>query len=445
MAHRIAVGRSVVGLRVVVALALLSSVVACASPAGGGHRAASGPTSVASSTVSPDEALIARARTQGAQYDYEAALATLASASTEAAGSELERVRQAKAAAVVWKDNTAISHLFYHSLVVDPKRAFTAGRQGAGFSQYMVTVSEFTDQLRQIYAKGYVLVRPQDIAAPGEDGVLRRRPIVLAPGKQPLVLSVDDVSYYEYMEGKGFATNLVKAADGRVVNTYVDAAGKSTQGNFDVMPIVDDFVRQHPDFSYRGAKGVLGLTGYNGILGYRTSVRGYGDTAATRSEQGKAKAVATAMKANGWQFASHSWGHINVTESTVKRIQADAQRWDREVRPLVGATPLLIYPFGADISGVAKYSDGNPKFTFLHDTEGFHYFFNIDTSRPSWMQIDGQSLRQARINVDGITLQRALNKRSTVLDLFFDARSTIDPLRPLPVPGSGRGPVPGVG
>ncbi|MEO6021193.1 MAG: hypothetical protein ABIP45_13185 [Knoellia sp.] len=134
-----------------------------------------------------------------------------------------------------------------------------------------------------------------------------------------------------------------------------------------------------------------------------------------------------------------------MTESTVKRIQADAQRWDREVRPLVGATPLLIYPFGADISGVAKYSDGNPKFTFLHDTEGFHYFFNIDTSRPSWMQIDGKSLRQARINVDGITLQRALNKRSTVLDLFFDARSTIDPLRPLPVPGSGRGPVPGVG
>ena len=37
------------------------------------------------------------------------------------------------------------------------------------------------------------------------------------------------------------------------------------------MPIVDDFVREHPDFSYRGDKGTIALTGYNGVLGYRSS------------------------------------------------------------------------------------------------------------------------------------------------------------------------------
>ena len=32
------------------------------------------------------------------------------------------------------------------------------------------------------------------------------------------------------------------------------------------------FHRRDPDFSYRGAKGTIALTGYDGILGYRTDI-----------------------------------------------------------------------------------------------------------------------------------------------------------------------------
>mgnify|MGYP000718429092 FL=1 len=34
-----------------------------------------------------------------------------------------------------------------------------------------------------------------------------------------------------------------------------------------MVPLIDRFVEEHPDFSYRGAKGIVALTGYNGILG----------------------------------------------------------------------------------------------------------------------------------------------------------------------------------
>lgn len=458
-------GHAPIGGRAAVVLALLASLAACATPPTRGDtsgRATPDPTSTSTSsnqgsstlttsasptaTASAQEQVLTTALRQAAQYDYDGALHTLGASTSPAAATETAAVKRAKATAVAWPDNTAISHLFYHSLVVDPARAFSAGRQGVGFSQYMVTVSEFTAQLQQIHDHGYVLVHPQDIAAPGTGGVMKRMPIVLPPGKKPLVLSIDDVSYYEYMSGKGFATNLVPTRDGRVVNTYVDASGAAHVGNFDVMPIVDDFVREHPDFSYRGAKGTIGLTGYNGILGYRTSVRSYGDTATTRREQSRARVVADALKAQGWNFASHTWGHINLTTSSLDRIRHDAQRWDREVRPLVGDTPLLIDPFGADISGVERYGRGNAKFTFLHDKGRFQYFFNVDASTTHWMQIGPQSLRQARINVDGITLQRALSGRTKVLTPFFDAASTIDPLRPLPVPLPGSaGPAPGVG
>ncbi|KGN39261.1 polysaccharide deacetylase [Knoellia subterranea KCTC 19937] len=335
-------------------------------------------------------------------------------------------------------------HLFYHSLVVDPARAFTGSRQGIGFSQYMVSVSEFTKQLEQIHENGWVLVHPQDLAAPGPDGTMTRKRLMLPAGKKPLVLSIDDVSYYEYMKGKGFASKLVIAPDGRVRNTYVDAAGREQVGAFDVVPIVDDFVRAHPDFSHNGAKGTIALTGYNGILGYRTSAREYGDNATTRKEQASAKAVAAALKGEGWNFASHTWGHINMTSSSLERVKADSGRWDREVRPLVGDTPLLVYPFGADIAGVEKYSTRNAKFSYLHGREEFSYFFNVDASRTHWMQLTSHAMRQARINVDGMTMQRTLSGRTTVLDGFFDTKSTVDPARPLPVPG-GAGPVPGGG
>lgn len=87
-----------------------------------------------------------------------------------------------------------------------------------------------------------------------------------------MALSVDDVSYYSYMDGAGFVSNLV-LKDGRVTNTYVDARGNMHFGSFDVSTVVDDFVCEHPDFAYHGDKGTIALTGDNGILGYRSSVR----------------------------------------------------------------------------------------------------------------------------------------------------------------------------
>ena len=254
----------------------------------------------------------------------------------------------------------------------------------------------------------------------------------------PLVLSVDDTSYYESMTNRGFATNLVVDSLGRVVNTYTDAAHVTVQGDYDCIPIIDDFVRAHPDFSYHGDKidrpdrlrGDLGLPEQRAGLRERAFDPSRGTT--------PARTVADAIKAEGWNFASHTWGHINMTRASLVTVQHDARLWDAEVRPLIGDTHELIFPFGADISDVGTYSQSNAKYAFLHGVEHFDYFFNVDASRDAWMQLTPGSLRQARIDVDGITLQRSLDRRTHVLDVFFDPRSTIDPRRPLPVPMVGR-------
>ncbi len=369
-----------------------------------------------------------------AQYDYVGAEKLLVHDPSTAAKKALADIERQRARTRAWPDTTEVSHLFYHSLIVDPARAFAKNQpQRVGYAEYMVTISEFRAQLQQIYQHGYVLVHPQRLVAKNATGALRPATLMLPPGKKPLVLSVDDVNYYEYMTGAGFASNLT-LKNSQVTNTYRDADGRDHLGAYDVPTVIDEFVQKHPDFSYRGDKGILAVTGYNGVLGYRSSVKEYGNTPHTRSQGQQAKTVADALKAEGWQFASHTWGHINLTTAPLSHIKADARLWDTEVRPIVGPTDELVYPFGADISGMAKYSPDNKKYAFLRGAAGFDYFFPIDASKPSWSQLTGQSWRQARINVDGFSMQRELDGKQTALENFFNTKSTVDPLRPLPLP-----------
>ena len=78
---------------------------------------------------------------------------------------------------VAWPDVRRVPHLFFHSLVVDPDRAFHVEQSEAdGYLNFMVTLDEFTRILEQVYARGYVLVSPHELYEVGEDDVVRPRP-----------------------------------------------------------------------------------------------------------------------------------------------------------------------------------------------------------------------------------------------------------------------------
>lgn len=103
------------------------------------------------------------------------------------------------------------------------------------------------------------------------------------------------------------------------------------------------------------------------------------------------------------------------------------------MEPLIGETDLLIYPFGADIAGVEDY--GGEKFSYLKD-QGINAFFGIDTSVPAWGQLGPDYLRQARINVDGISLKNAIEGKSETVSEFFDPESVLDEQRPDTISGT---------
>jgi len=385
---------------------------------------------------------------KAAMYDYDGAIELLkAEAGYEEdtkAKALVAEYEAEKAKLVKWPDNTKISHIFVHSLIVDTSRAF--GKQSSqplGYNKYMTTVEEFNRIIESMYAKGYVLVSVHDIAELVTDEAgnkkLVQKDIMLPPGKEPFVLSQDDVNYYAYMDNDGFADRLVVGPDGIPTCQYTDIDGNVSYGEYDVVPIIDRFIKEHPDFSYRGSKGILAVTGYEGALGYDTglSMKIYDGLSEEEkmkrinAERVKATAVADALKADGWEFASHSYTHSNMTDATIEKMQYDSKRWKDEVEIILGPTDIYIYPYGADICDWHGYK--GEKFELLK-SYGFWYFCNVDSSR-YWIQIRGDYFRMGRINTDGERMHKTIKNLADAsienrLAYFFDVKEVYDDSRP---------------
>ncbi|PQZ87811.1 polysaccharide deacetylase [Arthrobacter sp. MYb222] len=391
-------------------------------------------------TPAPDPAAVEKAEQEEARvdgvraeinrladgYDYDAAIKLAKNDSAEQLNQMASGLEEEEGQVSAWKEPNNIPHLFFHSLIVDPGRAFDEGSSSQGYADYMVTQKEFAAILDELYARDYVLVNPEDFASLDGQGQMEYRDIMLPQGKKPVVLSIDDLSYYEYMEGDGFASKLVLDKDGKVRNEYVDAEGKTQVGAFDVTTMVDDFVTEHPDFTYRDARGLIAMTGYNGAFGYRTSASQYPQSKTLEADQKKAAEIAEAMKNSGWVFASHSWGHIATGTVSMDRLKRDTKLWKAEVEPIVGKTGHYIYPFGSDIARTQRYA--GDRYQFFKD-QGFDYFYGVDGTTRTWMQQGDEYQRQMRINVDGLQFAKELRGDRPVLGSFFKVEDVIDPAR----------------
>ena len=374
------------------------------------------------------EQLISEGDRLAASYDYDQAIATIQSYGEKYVKKKdlvaaIDRYEAEKSQMVKFDDIHQITHVFFHTLLVDNQKAFDGEYTEAGYNQYMTTVGEFRQILDALYARGYVLVNLHDIAHEETDEAgnvhFAEGAIYLPEGKKPLVMSQDDVSYYTYMTGDGFASKLVIGEDGLPTCEYVQDDGTVVYGDYDLVPILAKFIDEHPDFSYRGAKATLAITGYDGVLGYRTSPTGDGYNP---DDIETAKAVANRMKELGWVFASHSWGHQRYGEISADKLKEDAQKWQDEVQPILGDTDILIYAHGNDIGGMEEYS--GEKYEILRSF-GFRYFCNVDAHQ-YWVQLGDDYLRTGRRNLDGYRMYF----NPEMLDDLFDAKKVYDQTRP---------------
>ncbi|MDO4522134.1 MAG: hypothetical protein Q4B57_03185, partial [Eubacteriales bacterium] len=328
-----------------------------------------------------------------ASYDYSAALEELAK--IEPDYQDDERVISAKiefqrlqGLMVNYKGD--IPHLSFKTLVVDPGLAYDDDDMGVYFNYWTLTTTEFERILESLYERNYILMNIEDVVVEveNEDGTTSfalNNPAV-PRGKTPMIFSFAEANYYDSQKNNGFSNRMVLDEDGSVQNEYRDAEGNTSVGAYDIVPILDEFVEKHPDFSLRGAKGIISVTGYQGVFGYGI------ETGATQIRE-----IADALKANGWRIACHGYSNSALdSELDNEEFVEDIETWEEKVGSLVGNTNLLIYPYGEDLA--PEYG----KHTWLLE-QGFQYFFSIWTTA-DWLEVNPTFIRQSRRTLDGYDL-----------------------------------------
>ena len=324
-----------------------------------------------------------------------------------------------------------VEHLFFHPVVAYPELAFDGDSKSDGIDDWMVTAGEYLKILESVYEKGYVLVDIADCWSEqtDESGQTRmvKNTLYLPEGKKPLILSYDDVNYYEYMLANGFTYKLIIGEDGKLWSWGLDPQGNEVVSrDLDAVTILDKFVEEHPDFSPFGAKGCLSLTGYEGILGYRTQTDSKSWTAEQEANRQKeieaVKPIVAELKRTGWTFGSHTWGHISLNTRTFDAVTADMQKWFAEVGSLVGETSVLFYPFGGRLDGDDVQQSG-PAFRWMQE-HGFRIFCSVGIDSWSKCKSDISAVICDRLHPDGTTLRSAKARERYMK--FYDAKDIID-------------------
>ena len=332
-----------------------------------------------------------------------------------------------------------IKHIFFHPLIAFPELAFDGDYIAQGFDDWFITVKEFNKILDSLYKNDYILIdinyiyeekiefgdlnKPSDLSksdksdviSSGSKKLITKRDLLLPPGKKPIIISIDDNNYYKYMKQNGVVHKLILDFKGNVSDYSITPDGKELiSKENDIIPILNEFVKNHPDFSFRGAKGIIALTGYEGILGYRTDNPPAPNIEEEKQEAGK---IIKRLKETGWTFACHGYGHLDAIKSSYETLKKDTQRWKDEVESLVGPTSVYIFPFG---SGVLP---GSEKSNYLRDA-GFPIMCAVGNG--DYIDYATDVIYMDRIHIDGV----AFKDRMPILKEMFEIDEVVDEVRP---------------
>lgn len=394
------------------------------------------------------QTIIAQADVLMQSYDYESAIALLNSFSGDLSvytdvNDKIIACEAAQKDMVAWTDPSQIVNLSFQLLIADPSRSFSNEMYGYSFNRNFITTGEFSSILQQLYSNGYVLVQLSDFIEEQADAngniTYKAKPLYLPKDKKPLVLTQTNVNYSYYLidsdgdhvadaNGSGFASKLLW--DGAAFTSQmVDSNGRTVTGAYDMVPILESFVKQHPDFSYKGAKATLALTGYNGLFGYRTHPRAaqYFGEDAYRKDIEDVKVLIAALRQNGYTMAFYTYDNVSYGEYSTDLIQVDLQDWANEAAPIIGDLDILVYAQQADITTDQFYSGA--KYELLRNA-GFRYFLGFCNDGAPWATITNEYVRQGRLMVTGSNLAYHADWFASL----FDAASVLDPSRGV-VPG----------
>ena len=363
--------------------------------------------------------LLEQAAIKASGYDYQGAIELLDSFSGDMNKftqilSDRGKYSQLLSTVVEITNYSQLPNLSFNVLIADPARAFKDEKYGSAYNQNFVTVDEFAKILDQLYSNGYVLVNFDSFVEKTTDDAgnvsYTTKPIYLPADKKPFMLTETLVNYFGYQidgdgdgkadaKGGGFASKLI-VKDGEITCEMVDADGNTVYGAYDLVPILNEFIAEHPDFAYRGARATLAVTGKEGIFGHRINKKDSAEVAA-------ATELVQELREQGYLIACNTYENLNYDKNKATDIQADLKSWTDEITPVLGDVDILVFARGSDISDYT-----GPKFNVLYSS-GFRFFVSSASNGIPATEVNRTYIRQYRIMVTGSLMVNSPNTLSS--------------------------------
>lgn len=300
-----------------------------------------------------------------------------------------------------------IFSLSFNTLMAFPEKALGDNNNlSASFDESKITISEFKNILYELYKNNYVLISINQII---DSKTLEQIPLKLPKNKKPILLVFDNVSYKSNYQNLGEIDKIIIDRNNNLA-TYTTKKSIQDRVAYDneFILILENFIKQFPDFSFNGAKGIIFLTGENGILGYNTNHK----NASSKYESKRVSEVIKKLKSLGWQFGCNNYSYKLDSSLSDMEFAKDLSLWNAEVSPLIGTTNLYAYPYGENDENSSKQE--------LLITSGFKIFFECGDPNPIQKVSDTYHFYYYKIN------GKTLRENARILDKLFTCEKVYD-------------------
>ena len=383
--------------------------------------------SAAAQAQQENQRILEQAEKLAAEYNYEDAITLLDSVGDLTEHQDLQAKRaeyiNTMTSMVEYNNPHDIPNLSFHLLIHDMAKALQSEQYGGSYNKNFVSTSEFSKILENLYRNGYVLVDFESFVGSKTDingnAQYEAVPIYLPADKKPVMITETMVNYFDYMidtndddvpDHTGFASKLIVDGHGEIKAEYVDASGQTNLGNYDLVPILEDFIESHPDFSYRGARAILAVTGHEGVFGHRINsavVANKGNDYWEREVAG-AKEITNALREKGYTIACYTYKNDAYAGWSVAQISADLQSWTTQITSVIGNVDTFVF---AKTSNITDYAGA--AFQTMYQS-GFRYF--ISNGDSPMTQVNPTYVRQNRLMVTGETMQHYSSRFTGLFD-----------------------------
>ena len=300
-----------------------------------------------------------------------------------------------------------IFSLSFNTLMAFPEKALGDNNNlSASFDESKITTTEFKNILYELYKNNYVLISTNQII---DSKTLKQIPLKLPKNKKPILLVFDNVSYKSNYQNLGEIDKIIIDRNNNLA-TYTTKKSIQDRVAYDneFILILENFIKQFPDCSFNGAKGIIFLTGENGILGYNTNHK----NASSKYESKRVSEVIKKLKSLGWQFGCNNYSYKLDSSLSDMEFAKDLSLWNAEVSPLIGTTNLYAYPYGENDENSSKQE--------LLITSGFKIFFECGDPNPIQKVSDTYHFYYYKIN------GKALRENTQILDKLFTCEKVYD-------------------